>query len=244
MLPFRFALRLRYGLSAIPKHSRYSTNSNQFPLDFSFWPYYFSMKEQETLLAASLYKLDAAEARQSRRKRKDYWSSRATQPRDSLGPLAELFAPDDMYEFQEACIRLFHVPCTFSYSYNFKGHFDGVIHHFREMHLSSWPVEDFQGLTSILDRLYALCPTKDVQTHLLHLSSYGDILPHVDNLSASGSWILGVSLGDERILRMKAAHNERKEFSLTLPSGSVYLQRLMTPSSPQFFSLLKLRRLF
>jgi len=93
------------------------------------------------------------------------------------------------------------------------------------MHLSSWPVKHFQGLTSVLDKLYALCPTDDVLTHLLHLSSRGDILPHVDNLSASGSWILGVSLGDERILRMKGTDNEGKEFSLALPSGSVYLQR-------------------
>jgi hypothetical protein len=133
---------------------------------------------------------------------------------------------------------VFHITVPIPYFCNFKGHFDGVIRHFREMHLSSWPVDHFQGLTSVLDKLYALCPTNDVLTHLLHLSSHGDILPHVDNLSASGSWILGVSLGDERILRMKDPDNEGKEFSLALPSGSVYLQRSMPPISP-YFSLLK-----
>ena len=93
-------------------------------------------------------------------------------------------------------------------------------------------MEHFRGLTSVLDKLYALCPTDDVLTHLLHLSSRGEILPHVDNLSASGSWILGVSLGDERILRMKGTDNEGKEFSLALPSGSVYLQRSIFSISP------------
>lgn len=126
--------------------------------------------------------------------------------------------------------RIYSMPIP--YFCAFKGHFDGVIRHFREMHLSSWPVEHFQGLTSVLDKLYTLCPTNDVLTHLLHLSSHGDILPHVDNLSASGSWILGVSLGDERILRMKDTDNEGKVFSLALPSGSVYLQRSMPPISP------------
>jgi len=93
------------------------------------------------------------------------------------------------------------------------------------MHLSSWPVEEFEGLKAILDRLYSLCPTQLVQTHLLHLASYGDILPHIDNISASGSWILGVSLGDERVLRMKEVKGNDAEFCLKLPSGSIYLQR-------------------
>lgn len=91
--------------------------------------------------------------------------------------------------------------------------------------MSNWPTEEFRGLDNILERLYSLCPTKDVQTHLLHLASYGDILPHVDNMGASGSWILGVSLGGERILRLKKVDDEREQISVTLPSGSVYLQK-------------------
>lgn len=47
----------------------------------------------------------------------------------------------------------------------------------------------------------------------------------MDNVSASGAWIIGVSLGDERILKMTEVKGEKKEFSVTLPSGSVYLQR-------------------
>ena len=57
---------------------------------------------------------------------------------------------------------------------------------------------------------------------MLHLASYGDIYPHTDNIDASGSWILGVSLGDERLLKME---KEGDSVSVELPSGSVYLQR-------------------
>ena len=105
-----------------------------------------------------------------------------------------------------------------------QGHYDGVIHNFREMHVTSWPEATTPGLASILERLYALCPTKDIQTHLLHLASYGEILPHIDNISASGSWILGVSLGAERIMRMESVAG-RDAFDVLLPSGSVYLQK-------------------
>lgn len=103
------------------------------------------------------------------------------------------------------------------------------------MHLSAWPLEEFPALEAVLGRLHLLCPDppSKVQTHLLHLASYGEILPHVDNLEASGSWILGVSLGDARTLRMKEKGGESgKEFSWKLPSGSVYLQRLVAHEDP------------
>ncbi len=103
------------------------------------------------------------------------------------------------------------------------------------MHLSTWPLKEYPALAPVLERLHLLCPDppSKVQTHLLHLASYGEILPHVDNLEASGSWILGVSLGDARTLRMKEKDCESgKEFSWKLPSGSVYLQRLAVHEDP------------
>jgi alkylated DNA repair protein alkB family protein 7 len=93
------------------------------------------------------------------------------------------------------------------------------------MHLTSWPESEIPGLSSSLKRLYSLCPSHDTQTHLLHLASSGEILPHVDNLSASGSWILGVSLGSERVLRMENPAEAEDSFDILLPSGSVYLQK-------------------
>lgn len=92
------------------------------------------------------------------------------------------------------------------------------------MHLTSWP-EEVEGLSSVLERLYALCPTQNVQTHLLHLAAHGYILPHIDNVHASGIWILGVSLGNERILHLESAGSSPSSLEVPLPSGSAYIQR-------------------
>jgi len=93
------------------------------------------------------------------------------------------------------------------------------------MHVTAWPETEYPNLRPIIDRIHTLCPTHDVQTHLLHLASHGEILPHVDNVEASGSWILGVSLGAKRIMRMQNLDNKHDYFDVLLPSGSVYLQK-------------------
>jgi alkylated DNA repair protein alkB family protein 7 len=114
----------------------------------------------------------------------------------------------------------------FQWFHSSKGHYDNVIRDYREMHISSWPESQVHGLTSVLDRLRALYPSPDIQTHLLHLSSSGEILPHTDNVYASGVWIMGVSLGATRMLRMASTNIAApKMFDIMLPSGSVYLQR-------------------
>jgi len=75
----------------------------QYPPDFSFWPDYFTGREQRVLLKASLQKLDASETRISRRRRKEYWKSRAHELPSSQ--LIEFFAPDELYDFQEASVH-------------------------------------------------------------------------------------------------------------------------------------------
>lgn len=68
-------------------------------------------------------------------------------------------------------------------------------------------------------------------THVLHLAPDGCILPHVDNVDASGGMILGVSLGAERILRLEEASEGQegktgnKGWEVLLKSGSVYVQK-------------------
>jgi alkylated DNA repair protein alkB family protein 7 len=65
-------------------------------------------------------------------------------------------------------------------------------------------------------------------THALHLSPTGKIDPHVDNVDASGSVIIGVSLGAERVLRLerKGTENEGGDgWEVLLKSGSVYVQK-------------------
>ena len=111
------------------------------------------------------------------------------------------------------------------------------------MHISCWSEEP--ELQKILDRLHSVHPQQSIQTHILHLASEGEIFvsgkslkntrvmvltpqfmqPHVDNVDASGSWILGVSLGNTRILRLECATDPSDKFEILLPSGSIYIQR-------------------
>jgi len=99
------------------------------------------------------------------------------------------------------------------------------------MRVSTWDDEKDPVLRSALGRLGTLCPNAgSTQTHLLHLASDGEILPHIDNTDASGSWILGLSLGSDRVLRMESVEADSDcsashTFDITLPSGSVYIQR-------------------
>ncbi|KAJ3564281.1 hypothetical protein NP233_g8397 [Leucocoprinus birnbaumii] len=201
------SLRQKLPLSTCPSflHRAHlsSVSSEHLPRGFRIWPTYFSVNEQRILLRASLSKLDNSESIRSRKRRRSYLktsSANLSEPTD----VRDIFLPDEYYEFQE-------------------GHYDGVIRDYREMHLASWPVDEFVGLTSVLKRLYDLCPSQDVQTHLLHLASRGCILPHTDNIDASGSWILGVSIGDQRLLRLESV-GDTTAFEVLLPSGSVYLQ--------------------
>ncbi|OCH86559.1 hypothetical protein OBBRIDRAFT_220068 [Obba rivulosa] len=171
--------------------------------DFSLFNDFYSIPEQRILLSAALQKLDATESRQFRRRRKDYRPSIETT--SGIDSVESTFLPDEYYGFEE-------------------GHYDGVIKNYREMHVTSWP-ESIPEIGSLLARLRALHPDEETQTHILHLASNGEILPHVDNIDASGSWILGLSLGATRIMRLASTEDSDRVFDIPLPSGSVYIQR-------------------
>lgn len=194
--------------------------------DFQFWPSFFTEEESSELLQMALWKLNRADTTR-RRKRK----GKADQDHERQQGLQELFEGE--YGFEEVS-----VDWSAAYSprspADFKGHYDSVIHDYRETLLSSLPPSPPSSLISLLTRLYSVLPALDVDpdslppsetsTHLLHLSPNGAILPHVDNLEASGSVILGLSLGAERTMRLKKKDAEGG-WELKLPSGSVYLQR-------------------
>ncbi|EJD05782.1 uncharacterized protein FOMMEDRAFT_132228 [Fomitiporia mediterranea MF3/22] len=172
---------------------------------FSFYPHFFDETEQKVLLSGCLKKLDSLESQRARRRRNSQLSA-LKQPGRLAVNICDLFRPDCAYEFQE-------------------GHFDDVINGYRETHVRSWPSEDYPALDPLLNRLKDLLPDVKMQTHILHLSTEGQIFPHVDNLDASGSWILGVSLGAPRVLRLMKNDDESIFFDVLLPSGSVYIQR-------------------
>lgn len=185
--------------------------SGTVPTDFSLFPDVFSISEQKLLLSTCLQQLDAQESRLYRRQREKLSSSRPNGNYDISSPdssVESLFLPDEYYDFQD-------------------GHYDGVIYNYREMHLSAWPEETqiTRGLNSLIKRLQAFYPSQETQTHLLHLSTQGEILAHVDNIHASGSWILGVSLGAHRILALEHEADPSDNCKIILPSGSVYIQK-------------------
>ncbi|KAI5124382.1 hypothetical protein M0805_008985 [Coniferiporia weirii] len=178
---------------------------------FALYPFFFNFQEQRLLLQSCLKKLDSVDSRRARKRRISSIDSQSVShplpsPDPSPRSITELFRPDNLYEFQE-------------------GHYDGVISNFREMHVTSWPTEDATSLYPILDRVKGLVPDVKTQTHILHLGSDGEIFPHVDNLDASGSWIVGVSLGSPRVLRIEKVDDSNDSFDVLLPSGSVYIQR-------------------
>ncbi|KAG8968952.1 hypothetical protein FRC03_005497 [Tulasnella sp. 419] len=184
--------------------------------EFVLYPAFFTLKEQISLLDHGLRKLDSVLGlpREVKKRRKVLPPLKP----ESAQSVSDLFLPDDCYQFEE-------------------GHFDGVIHGYRECHVSNWPEE----VHPLLDRIIALMPGGQfshessikpaIQSHLLHLSTDGEILPHVDNVEASGRVIVGVSLGSTRILRLQKASTQTEQpnppewIDILLESGSVYVQR-------------------
>ncbi|CAE7133510.1 unnamed protein product [Rhizoctonia solani] len=189
--------------------------------DFIIYPSFLSADEQKILLTSSLAKLGG----KRRRRRPAIETTTPELPvypswRAAAYTWADIFGADKDYEFEE-------------------GHFDGVIRDYREITVSSWPDSSPPELSHILLRLYGLIDSSNnppspglttppnIQTHILHLASTGEILPHVDNVEASGSVIAGVSLGNTRVLRLSQSitSSEDASFDVLLESGSVYIQR-------------------
>lgn len=194
---------------------------------------FLSPTEQATLLTASLALLQSPSHTSSASRQLYRRWSRSTPSPLPLAPLA--FPPDSAFAFESR-------------------HFDGVIEGYREVLLraGSWTGDD---LGRVLRRLYDLLPPpvdggklpkkQDWSTgkeeltaadppdhliaHLLHLGSAGAIHPHVDNLDAFGTTIVGASLGGERLMRFKRVDGTEgdgpSEFDVLLEPGSVYIQR-------------------
>jgi hypothetical protein len=73
--------------------------------DFQWFPNFFNLAEQHALLSAALRKLDAAEPRASRKRRREFLAShprpRQDPPKHAAGVLENAFLPDDLYHFDE-----------------------------------------------------------------------------------------------------------------------------------------------
>lgn len=104
--------------------------------------------------------------------------------------------------------------------------------------MTSWLPQDISNLSPIFSRINSLIPKVPTQTHILHLGTDGEILPHVDNVEASGTWILGISLGAGRVLRVESKEDPNECFDIFLPSGSVYIQRYGSTRGNNYFELM------
>ena len=100
----RHALRLSRSLSRryVPG-PRLGAASSPPDDDFQWFPKFFNLVEQHALLSAALRKLDAAEPRASRKRRRDFLASHPRQdpPKRAAGVLENTFLPDDLYYFEE-----------------------------------------------------------------------------------------------------------------------------------------------
>ncbi|KAK4047825.1 hypothetical protein OIV83_005168 [Microbotryomycetes sp. JL201] len=195
-------------------------------------PNYLSADEQRVLLAGSLTLLGspARTSSHSRKLRRQFVKSNP-----NYNVWRDGFMDDSAYDFE-------------------RGHFDGVISWYNEMLVrdSMWSAavkqssdQDGTLLRRALAKVYRLLPPdggsetlEDVQDldppshilmHLLHLGAEGYIHPHVDNKEAFASRIVGVSLGGERVMRLKRASNASysegpEEFDVLLRAGDAYVQ--------------------
>jgi len=170
--------------------------------------------EGRVVLAALLKKLDMVHGVSAavRRRRMEVLKEREDMPDGlkagltSKDPLWEDWLPEDCYMWEE-------------------GHFDSVIHHFREAPISSFPPL-WPEVEPIVDKLAKLTPfaPEHLILHALHLSARGYIEGHVDNVEASGGMIMGLSLGAPRIMRMTGVEEEAgKVFQCLLGHGDVYV---------------------
>lgn len=101
-----------------------------------------------------------------------------------------------------------------------ENHFDGKIHNYREYLASD--LFQFPALNKIMGRVNdQMMGKKILPVHILELRHDGQILPHIDNKSHSGSIIAGLSLQRDSILTLSdSAESE----SILLPRRSFYRQ--------------------
>ncbi|PVG02975.1 hypothetical protein CPB86DRAFT_772329 [Serendipita vermifera] len=198
---------MRPGLSPLrAARARFSTAPAVLkapPAGFTYFPNFLSRQEQLLLTRAALDHLDNAVASPVTRKRRKRLLATGSVSPDEWGFLPE----KECYDFEE-------------------GHFDGVIRHYREARITDaqWASFSDPGLQDTLAKVRSLLPPQTpLQTHVLHLSERGEILPHIDNVEASGSIILGVSLGAARVLQLEDDHGNL--YCHLLEPGSCYIQR-------------------
>ncbi|GHJ84777.1 hypothetical protein NliqN6_1179 [Naganishia liquefaciens] len=218
--------------------------------DFLYFPDFFSQAEQETLLKLALWKLDRVDSRRRRRRRRKESTEPPQGPSVGSNNLQCMFDPSSDYGFEdghfdsvitryrESLITAFPNPSTIgapSYSSILKRVYDLLPQSAgselaRDLYYDKVLPEGSPEISPALDQPFE--QPLQTSTHALHLAPDGYILPHVDNVDASGTVIIGVSLGADRILRLEEATQDgpqlkiaHKGWDVLLNSGSLYIQK-------------------
>ncbi|KAI5454304.1 hypothetical protein NCC49_004362 [Naganishia albida] len=219
--------------------------------DFLYFPDFFNEAEQEVLLKLALWKLDRVDAsRRRRRRRSSVRSEGGESGTEENKGLQRSFEDTSAYGFEdghfdsvitkyrESLLTAFPNPSTIdapTYPSILKRIYDLLPQSAgselaRDLYYDKVLPDRTQIEQSVSDQPFE--QPLQTSTHALHLAPEGYILPHVDNVDASGTVIIGVSLGAERILRLEEASQEgrktnivHKGWDVLLKTGSLYLQR-------------------
>ncbi|CAM0141414.1 unnamed protein product [Umbelopsis sp. WA50703] len=107
------------------------------------------------------------------------------------------------------------------------GHFDHVIHQYRECSASHWGKQDDFMKNFIKTRVYSLFPDQWewLDPHILDLDSRGEIKAHVDNIEYSGSVVAGLCLLSPAIMKLRHQHDPNNQLDVLLEPGTFYIQR-------------------
>ncbi len=92
------------------------------------------------------------------------------------------------------------------------GHWDGVIHSFREVTAVQWSAASLEILEKVKSLLTQSRPELDgrpfLPPHVLDLSAEGYIRPHVDSVIASGDVVAGLSLLSTCVMRLTSKSDD------------------------------------
>lgn len=89
-----------FGAPLKPHIRQICLKADGLPVDFTFYPAFFSSSEQRLLLSTALEKLDMSEPRKVRRRQREFLASR-TVCGPTTNTVDDLFLPDEYYTFEE-----------------------------------------------------------------------------------------------------------------------------------------------
>lgn len=106
-----------------------------------------------------------------------------------------------------------------------EGHYDNVIKGYKECSASSLSSNPIINRSTIFISRLLSDEFKWLPPHLLDMrknDSY--ILPHTDNLNASGRVVAGLCLESDTVMTFTHTQNEMLKFKVLLPKGCLYVQ--------------------